>query len=90
MKVRIIFLLAMLINLVAIGCPVCERNKSKAENWLSVHGSSPESNWDYVIVVIVIIVAVASLYYTVKWLINPKENNKEHIKYLFINPEQDA
>lgn len=68
-------------------CPVCERNKPKILQGVTSHGSNPESNWDYVIVAVVAIIAVATLFYSVKWLIKPNENNKSHIKYSFLSEQ---
>lgn len=67
-------------------CPVCERNKPKILQGIT-HGSNPGSNWDYVIVTAIAIIAVLTLFYAVKWLIKPGEKNKDHIKYLFINEQ---
>ena len=65
-------------------CPVCERNKPKLLQGITTHGSRPDSNWDYVIVIAAIILLFISLYYAVKWLLNPKERNSDHIKYSII------
>lgn len=90
MKTLTLFPLAMIIQLIATACPVCERNKPKALKYISTHGTGPESNWDYVIVIVVAVIAFISLFLTIKWLIRPQEDNKDHIKYSFLNPEQDA
>ncbi|MFN0048934.1 MAG: hypothetical protein ACKVOU_07420 [Cytophagales bacterium] len=65
-------------------CPVCERNQPKALKGI-VHGAGPESNWDYVGVVITGIIACFTLFYSVKWLIKPGEKNQSHIKYSILN-----
>jgi len=86
-KISIVALL-LLTQLATWACPVCERDKAK--NWTSsigTHGAKPDSNWDYVIVIAVTIITVLTLVYTVKWLINPKEKNPQHIKYSFLNQD---
>ncbi|MEJ7586640.1 MAG: hypothetical protein WKI04_03655 [Ferruginibacter sp.] len=67
-------------------CPVCERNKPEILKGIT-HGSGPESNWDYLIVGAIAVLALSSLFYAVKWLINPNENNPDHIKYSLFNEQ---
>lgn len=66
--------------MVAFACPVCERNQPKALRGI-VHGSGPDSNWDYVGIWITILIAVITLFFSIKWLIKPGEKNLDHIKY---------
>ncbi len=73
-------LLLFAIQLVAIACPVCERNQPKVLRGI-VHGAGPESNWDYVSVAITAIIACFTLFYSIKWLVKPGEKNSNHIKY---------
>lgn len=70
----------------AVACPVCERNKASALQGLT-HGAGPGSKWDYVIVVAAIIIAIFTLFYSVKWLIHPNENNQGHIKLSILNEQ---
>lgn len=65
-------------------CPVCERNKPKILQGITPHGSMPNSNWDYVIVIIAVLLLLISLFFSVKWLISPKEGNSDHIKFSII------
>ena len=65
-------------------CPVCERNKAKALQGIT-HGAGPTSNWDYVIVGAIAVVTVFTLFYSVKWLIKPNEQNPDHIKLSILN-----
>lgn len=80
MKKYIAIVGLIMISLASHACPVCERNQPKVLRGI-VHGSGPESNWDYVSVWITGIIALITLFYTIKWLIRPGEKNKEHIKY---------
>jgi len=84
MKKLISFLLLFVVSISAFSCPVCERNKPKFLRGIT-HGSNPDSNWDYAIVATIAIIALLTLFYSVKWLLNPKETNKDHIKYSFLN-----
>ncbi len=80
MKKAITFLFLFLFQIAAFACPVCERNQPKVLRGI-VHGSGPDSNWDYVSIIITIIISVFALIYSIKWLIKPNENNLNHIKF---------
>ncbi|MEO7524321.1 MAG: hypothetical protein ABIT58_09515 [Ferruginibacter sp.] len=67
-------------------CPVCERNKANAILGLT-HGATPDGQWDYAIVIAAIIIAVLTLFYSIKWLLKPNENNKDHIKLFILNEQ---
>ncbi len=83
MKKLISTLILIVTYLTSFACPVCERNKPKILQGIT-HGSNPESNWDYVIVIFIAIIAILTLFYSIKWLIKPNEENKEHIKNIFL------
>ena len=76
-QITIVFLL---VQIVAFACPVCERNQPKILRGI-VHGAGPKSNWDYVSIWLTIIIALITLFYSLKWLIKPGEKNTDHIKY---------
>ena len=80
MKKVITTLILMLLQTAAFACPVCERNQPKILRGI-VHGSGPDSNWDYVSIWITILIAVLTLFFSIKWLIKPGEKNLDHIKY---------
>lgn len=63
----------------ALACEVCERNQPKVLKGIT-HGAGPESNWDYVIVWAVVIIALATLIWSVKYIIRPGEKSEGHIK----------
>ena len=80
MKKAITFLFLIVFQTTTFACPVCERNQPKILRGI-VHGAGPDSNWDYVSIVITAIIAVFALIYSIKWLLKPNENNQNHIKY---------
>lgn len=80
MKKVITTLILILLQTAAFACPVCERNQPKILRGI-VHGSGPDSNWDYVSIWTTILIAVLTLFFSVKWLIKPGEKNLDHIKY---------
>ena len=65
-------------------CPVCERNQPKLLKGIT-HGAGPESKWDYLIVSIAVIIVLATLIFSIKWLIQPGERSNRHIKRLILN-----
>ncbi len=52
------------------------------------HGVGPQSGWDYFSVWLTIAIAVVALYFTIRWIIKPKEGNTDHIKYSILTTEQ--
>ena len=80
MKKIITFLFLIVSQIAAVACPVCERNQPKVLRGI-VHGAGPDSNWDYVSIVITMVIALFALIFSIKWLIKPNEDNKDHIKY---------
>jgi len=87
MKRKIILLSFVVLGYVqAFGCAVCERRQPKLfRGW--VHGAGPDSNWDYFIVTLMALVVLATLFYSVKWLLKPGEGQQSHIKRMILNPE---
>lgn len=83
MKKKIVILIIFLQTL-ANACPVCERQQPKILRGI-VHGTGPDNSWDYVIVWSIAIIAILTLFFSVKWLVKPGEKNKSHIKYFILN-----
>lgn len=80
MKVKyLISVLVIFIAQIAIACPVCEKQQPKITQGLT-HGVGPQSNWDWVIIAITLLITVLTLIYSIKYLIKPGEKNNDHIK----------
>ena len=78
---KIVSLASMLIaSFGAFACPMCEKQQPKILRGI-VHGGVPDSNWDYVIVSTVAVITIITLFFAVKWIVRPGENEKNHIKY---------
>jgi hypothetical protein len=85
---NILFLAVLVVvGVSSYACPVCERAKAKILFGSLSHGTLPVSKWEYVAVWVVIISVVLTLFYSVKWLIKPSENNIDHIKYSILKFE---
>lgn len=71
-------------KLAASACSVCEKQQPKLLKGIT-HGTGPESEWDYVIVWVTAIIVLLTLFYSIKWLINPGEKSSNHIKMFILN-----
>lgn len=72
----VLFLLAYQPALLA--CDLCKKNQQGLEN--ITHGAGPSGNWDFVIIWSAVILVSLTLFFSVKYLVGPKENNPSHIK----------
>ncbi|MDQ1149143.1 hypothetical protein [Sphingobacterium zeae] len=85
MKIRTVLVLAALFaTCVAKACPVCERNQPELFKGIA-HGVGPENKWDYVVIAVVTVVVAITLFYSVKWLMQPGEKESSHIKRTILN-----
>lgn len=78
------YISSMLFFNITNACPVCERANEKKAFGSVLHGTAPDSQWDYLIVYVTIIITILTLFYTVKWLVKPGEKNTEHIKHIIL------
>lgn len=84
---KICFTLVLAVFQVGLNaCPTCERQQPKLLRGV-VHGTGPDSKWDYLIVATVMVITIFTLYFSIKWLIKPGEKDDKHIKYSILNAE---
>lgn len=85
MKQKIILSLFLLIaNVAAFACPACEKQQPKILRGIT-HGAGPQSDWDYVIVWFMVAIVLVTLFFSVKFIIHPREENVNHIKRTVLN-----
>ncbi|MFD1630218.1 hypothetical protein [Pseudopedobacter beijingensis] len=84
MKRLFITLPILLLGITTIACPVCEKQQPKILKGIT-HGTGPQSNWDFVIIAFVVVLVIATLFFSLKFLFKPGEKSEQHIKNLFIN-----
>ena len=84
MRKIILFLMILLTRQVVIACDVCKKQQPKVLQGIT-HGTGPQSNWDYVVVIAVALLVAATLFYSLKSLLKPKEQSENHIKYSILN-----
>jgi hypothetical protein len=82
---KFIFLSVFLATFTTVySCPVCEKQQPRLLKGIS-HGNGPQSDWDYLIIFLAIVVVVVTLFFSLKYLLSPGEKNEKHIKRLVLN-----
>ncbi len=77
----------MLITAIAaIACPTCEIAQPQYLKGIS-HGSGPQSQWDLVIISVTAVIVLATLFFSIKFLVKPGEKSVTHIKRFILNNE---
>lgn len=79
MKRYVLMMVGLLLTAPSLACPVCDNNQPRPLRGIT-HGTGPESQWDYIIIIFMSIIVILTLFYSVKWLIRPGENSANHIK----------
>jgi hypothetical protein len=82
-KITLAFTMLMT-GLSGFSCPTCEIAQPRYLRGIT-HGTGPQSSWDFVIVSSVAVIAIATLVFSIKWLVKPGEKSVTHIKYLILN-----
>lgn len=76
----------LFLSMPLLACPVCEKQQPILLKGIT-HGAGPESNWDYLIICVMVAIVVCSLYFSLKWIIKPEEKQSTHIKHTVLNFE---
>jgi hypothetical protein len=84
--IRIIFLifLYVVLDIPVMACDVCKKQQPKVLSGIS-HGAGPESSWDYIWVSLIAAIVIISSFYAVRWIVQPGENERGHIKRSILN-----
>lgn len=88
-KYPILFTLLFLFSQLIFACPVCEKNQPKITMGLT-HGAGPNSNWDWVIIGVMSVITIATLIYSIKFLVFPGEKSANHIKRSILRESYEA
>lgn len=67
-----------------IACDACKKKQAVVLGGLT-HGKTPDSQWDYLIVLVMVVIVLLTLFYSVKWLVRPGEKSADHIKQFILN-----
>lgn len=84
MKKLLLLAVFLCTGLLTWACPACEAKQPRVLRGIT-HGAGPDSNWDYVAGIVTLLIVIAVLYYTIKWLIDPGEKGTTHIKRSVLN-----
>lgn len=84
MKATLTFIAAMLLSFTSFACEVCEKRQPAFLKGIA-HGGGPEGSMDYVIVWGMVLIVVATLFYSIKYLVRPRENGADHVKTLALD-----
>ncbi|SFO48324.1 hypothetical protein SAMN05428949_5344 [Chitinophaga sp. YR627] len=76
-------LLLLCCQQLVMACDACKKKQAVVLGGLT-HGKTPDSNWDYLIVVVMVVIVLVTLFYSVKWLIRPGEKSADHIKQFIL------
>lgn len=79
-------ILFLLLHAQAIGCELCEAQQPKILRGIT-HGSGPQGNSDYVIVIVAALFVIITAVYAVKLLARPGERGPDHIKRRILQKE---
>lgn len=71
---------------ITFACELCKKNQPKGLENIT-HGTGPTGTLDYIITWTAIVIVSVTLFYSVKYLVKPKENNPDHIKNSILNDE---
>ncbi|MBD3749462.1 MAG: hypothetical protein IE931_08195 [Sphingobacteriales bacterium] len=85
-KVGILLLVLIYSTGLTFACEMCEKQKPKLLQGIG-HGAGPDSNYDYLIIGITVLITVFSLFFAIKWIIKPGEKEQSHIKRVFLEFE---
>jgi len=86
MKKSILIILLCIASNVIYACPVCEKQQPRILRGIS-HGTGPDSQWDYVIVCIGVVIVLLTLFYSIRWIFRPGEKSPNHIKQFILNTD---
>ena len=68
----------------AMACEVCKKNQPTGFKNIT-HGAGPTGTIDYFIMGTALVIVIATLYLSFKYLIKPQESNPDHIKNIVKN-----
>jgi len=62
-----------------LACDLCKKNQPKGLENIT-HGEGPSGNMDYIITWSAVVLVAITLFFSIKYLVRPKENEPGHIK----------
>jgi uncharacterized protein HemY len=84
MKKVMLIVVLLVSGLMTFACPTCEIAQPRYLKGIT-HGTGPQSDWDFLIISVIVIIVIATLFFSIKWLVQPGEKSVTHIKHLILN-----
>ncbi|RFZ85137.1 hypothetical protein DYU05_05920 [Mucilaginibacter terrenus] len=84
MKKYLFLFVVLAYSQAAFACDACKKQQPKFLQGIT-HGPGPDSNWDYLIVALMVFITLYVMAATLKCLIKPAEIGREHIKRMILN-----
>lgn len=66
-----------------LACEVCENRQPEVLKGVT-HGIGPQGNMDYIITWGAVVIVGVTLFFSIKFLVKPKESAPEHIKNIVV------
>jgi len=84
MKKVMLIVVLLVTGLMTFACPTCEIAQPRYLKGIT-HGTGPQSDWDFLIISVIAVIVIATLFFSIKWLVQPGEKSVTHIKHLILN-----
>jgi len=68
----------------ALACEVCENRQPEILKGVT-HGIGPQNNLDYIITWSAVVIVGITLFFSIKFLVKPKESKPNHIKNIVVD-----
>lgn len=85
-KVTVLTFFMLVAHQISFACELCKKNQPKGLENIT-HGTGPTGTLDYIITWTAVVIVSVTLFYSIKYLVKPKENNPDHIKNSILNDE---
>lgn len=84
LKASITFGILISITTSVFACDACKQQQPKLFQGIT-HGAGPTSNWDYIIVSVMVLITLYSFFALVKYLAKPDDPKHQDIKNIILN-----
>lgn len=71
----------------AIACEVCKKNQPEILQEVT-HGPGPQGQWDYLITWAAVVIVAFTLFFSIKFLVRPKEGDPNHVKNIVLKSNE--
>lgn len=88
-RILIIIGFVMIYSPALFACDLCQKNQPEILKDVT-HGTGPQSQWDFVITWVAVIIVAITLFFSIKFLVRPRENDPGHIKNIIVNPNHPS